>query len=60
MSQPDPDQELKEKIFSLFHLYSGDHGYRRIRDDLKKEGIHVNHKKVYRIMKELGLKSKSK
>lgn len=56
MSQPDPDQELKEKITSLYHFHDRCYGYRRIRNDLRNEGIYVNHKKVYRIMKALGLK----
>ncbi|TKH52639.1 IS3 family transposase, partial [Bacillus cereus] len=33
------------------------YGYRRIRDELMNEGHKINHKKVQRIMKELGLKS---
>ena len=34
----------------------GRYGYRRIRDELMNRGHKVNHKKVQRIMKELGLK----
>ena len=34
----------------------GRYGYRRIRDELTNHGQKVNHKKVQRIMKELGLK----
>lgn len=56
INQPDPDMELKEKIVFLYHYHDRNYGYRRIRDDLRNQGIYVNHKKVYRIMKELGLK----
>lgn len=56
MKQPDPDHELKEKIVDKYYYHDCGYGYRRIRDELRNEGIYVNHKKVYRIMKTLGLK----
>ncbi|MER2173016.1 MAG: IS3 family transposase, partial [Psychrobacillus psychrodurans] len=36
--------------------HEGRYGYRRIRDELANRGQKVNHKKVQRIMKVLGLK----
>ena len=54
--RPDPDAELKELIKSVFDEHEGRFGYRRIRDELRNRGHKVNHKKVQRIMKELGLK----
>jgi transposase len=54
-SRPDPDAELKVLIKSVF-FHEGVFGYRRIRDELRNRGHKVNHKKVQRIMKELGLK----
>ena len=49
MNRPGPDAELKAEIQAIY-------GYRRIRDGLANRGRKVNHKKVQRIMKELGLK----
>lgn len=57
MNKPDPDKDLKNKIKAIYHEHKGRYGYRRIKDELADQGIHVNHKKVYRIMRELGLKS---
>ncbi|SEB21308.1 Transposase InsO and inactivated derivatives, partial [Thalassobacillus cyri] len=54
--QPDPDSELKKRITDIYHKHKGRLGYRRIQEELDNRGIHVNHKKVYRIMRELGLK----
>lgn len=55
--KPDPDEELKLLIQSIYEEHQGRYGYRRIRDELVNRGHRVNHKKVQRIMKELGLKS---
>ncbi len=54
--RPDPDTELKKLIQSIFDDHEGRYGYRRIRDELINRGHKINHKKVQRIMKELGLK----
>lgn len=56
MNQPDPDTDLKEEIKAIYEEHEGRYGYRRIRDELTNRGLKVNHKKVQRIMKELGLK----
>ncbi|MFJ7922602.1 IS3 family transposase [Lysinibacillus fusiformis] len=56
MSRPDPDAELKAEIQAIYNEHEGRYGYRRIRDELAKRGKKVNHKKVQRIMKALGLK----
>lgn len=56
MNQPDPDSDLKAEIKDIFEEHEGRYGYRRIRDELANRGQKVNHKKVQRIMKELGLK----
>lgn len=55
--KPDIDAELKLLIQSIYDEHKGRYGYRRIRDELLNQGYQVNHKKVQRIMKELGLKS---
>ena len=54
--RPDPDAELKTLIQAIYDEHEGRYGYRRIRDELRNRGHKVNHKKVHRIMKELGLK----
>ncbi len=56
MNRPDPDAELKDEIQAIYGEHEGRYGYRRIRDGLANRGRKVNHKKVQRIMKELGLK----
>ncbi|QTB20588.1 IS3 family transposase [Lysinibacillus sphaericus] len=56
MSRPDPDAELKAEIQAIYNEHEGRYGYRRIRDELENRGKKVNHKKVQRIMKALGLK----
>lgn len=43
-------------ILALFEKHEGRYGYRRIHVELKSQGYVINHKKVQRIMKELGLK----
>lgn len=52
----DPDTELKELITHLFKKFHERYGYKRITGELKKLGYCINHKKVYRLMRELGLK----
>jgi len=56
MDRPDPDAELKAEIQAIYNEHEGRYGYRRIRDELANRGKKVNHKKVQRIMKALGLK----
>ncbi|MCM3290737.1 IS3 family transposase [Paenibacillus sp. MER 180] len=45
------EQLIEERIMAIYrlHVYFG---YLRITVALKREGIHVNHKRVYRIMKK--------
>ena len=56
MNRPDPDSKLKVEIQAIYSEHEGRYGYRRIRDELTNRGQKVNHKKVQRIMKALGLK----
>jgi len=56
INRPDPDANLKDTIKAIYDEHEGRYGYRRIRDELANRGQKVNHKKVQRIMKELGLK----
>ncbi|OXM83248.1 IS3 family transposase [Paenibacillus rigui] len=55
--RPDKDAALKARITAIYHEHKGRYGYRRITDVLHNEDERVNHKKVQRIMQELGLKS---
>lgn len=57
LDRPDKDAELKILIKEIYDEHKGRYGYRRIKDELVNRGYKVNHKKVQRIMKELGLKS---
>jgi transposase InsO family protein len=57
LGRPDKDADLKPRITAIYHEHKGRYGYRRITDQLHNEGQQVNHKKVQRIMRELGLKS---
>ncbi len=53
------DQLLRQRVIGLAKKY-GRYGYRRIWALLRIEGFKVNHKKVYRIWREEGLKVPSK
>lgn len=53
---PDRDVHLKKMIETIYKEHHARYGYRRIRDELVNQGQIVNHKKVQRIMKALGLK----
>ncbi|MGN7388948.1 IS3 family transposase, partial [Sporosarcina sp. SAFN-015] len=47
---------MEVTIQSIFDEHNENYGYRRIQLELKNRGIVVNHKKVQRIMRKLGLK----
>ncbi|UJF32721.1 IS3 family transposase [Paenibacillus hexagrammi] len=54
----DPDGELKLKILAIYEQRKKILGYRRIQDELyRQHNLIVNHKKVLRLMQELGIKS---
>jgi transposase InsO family protein len=50
------DSLLKEHILAI-HRIRPHYGYFRMCTALRKEGFHVNHKKVRRLMRELGIQS---
>ena len=50
-----PDAFIEEKIKTIFNSHKGRVGYRRIDIQLREDNIIVNHKKIKRIMKKLGL-----
>ena len=51
----DKDKEIKGEIQEIYYEHKGNHGYRRITLELRNRGFVVNHKKVQRLMKILGL-----
>lgn len=51
MKQANPNQPLEELISAIF---KENDGYRPITLELPNQGIQINHKKVYRLMKKLG------
>ncbi|WP_226683357.1 IS3 family transposase [Sutcliffiella horikoshii] len=53
--QPDPDRKWKRRLAFIYRKHQGRFGYRRITDVLQEKGNIINKKKVYRIMRELGL-----
>lgn len=53
----DKDASIKRQIRQIFHQHKGCYGYPRITAMLNKKGIKINHKKVYRLMKAMGLKA---
>ena len=55
MKQENPNQEIEELILTIFNENHENYGYRRITLELHNRGLRVNHKKVYRLMKKLGL-----
>lgn len=58
LTQVDKNKELKEAIQNIYSENKGRYGYRRIHLELKNRGYKVNHKKVQRLMTELGLKAR--
>jgi len=52
------DADLIEKIINLYQESNGIFGYRRMQLNLKRRyGLHCNKKRVYRVMRVIGLKS---
>lgn len=52
------NDEIMNKIIEIFYEHSKLYGYRRIMLELKRQGYKVNHKKVQRLMKIMGLYAK--
>ena len=52
------DRELKEQIQEIFDRNRGRYGVRRVHKALANSGTTVNHKKIQRLMHEMGLKGK--
>ena len=54
-NKEDKYAQAKVEITAIYHENKGRYGYRRITDELHNRKIHLNHKTVQRLMKELGL-----
>ena len=57
MQKPDKYNRVKRLISKTFQEHQKRYGYRRITVSLRKEGLKINHKTVYRLMSEMGLVS---
>ena len=55
MSKEDKNIEIKAKIKEIFKEHKGRYGYRRITLEMRNQGYEINHKKVKRLMKVMGL-----
>lgn len=55
LKKNDKDEEIMKEISSIYVDNKGRYGYRRITLVLKRKGIVINHKRVKRLMKILGL-----
>ena len=50
----------KQAIKEVFEENAQRYGYRRITDELHAKGMVINHKKVFRLMKMLGIRGKKR
>ncbi|WP_370658797.1 IS3 family transposase [Corynebacterium sp. ACRPJ] len=58
LSEPDKHAALKDAILESFERNKHRYGYRRVLLDLRNQGWVVNHKLVYKLMSEMGLRAK--
>jgi putative transposase len=58
LERSDKCASLKTRIQSIYAHHQGRYGYRRITAAIRREGMLVNHKKIQRLMVELGLRSR--
>lgn len=58
--RPDKHAQLKEAINKVFTNAQRRYGYRRVLAELRKQGWQVNHKLVFKLMNQMGLKSKAR
>ena len=56
--KPDKDHEIKSKIEEIFYDNNKRYGCPRITLELQNRGYKINHKRVQRLMKVMGLKAK--
>lgn len=57
--ETDRDKSVKDSILAVYRKYDGKYGYRQTQLFLLQDyGVWVNHKKVLRLMQEMGLRSR--
>lgn len=57
--QPKEDRyrKVRQRVAAIFEKNKGRYGYRRVYLQIRNEGIHVNHKKVQKLMCQMNLKA---
>ena len=58
LDKSDKNHDIKDEIQAIFTEHKGNYGYRRMTLELRHRGYIVNHKKVQRLMKILGLSAR--
>ena len=58
LDKGDKNHDIKAEIQSIYTEHKGNYGYRRMTLELRNRGYIVNHKKVQRLMKILGLSAR--
>ena len=58
LNEEDKNHDIKNEIKIIYTEHKGNYGYRRITLELRNRGFIVNHKKVQRLMKMLGLSAR--
>ena len=57
-ASPNKDVALEIKATEIFDLHKKTLGYRRLTNELRKEGFDVGHYKIWRLMPRLGLQAR--
>lgn len=60
LNRPDKHADLKAAIQAIFTAHQQRYGYRRVLAVLRKQGWRVNHKLVFTLMDQMGLKTKAR
>ena len=60
LREPDKNEDIKQSISRIYDTHKGRYGYIRVTAQLRSDGIIINHKKVQKLMVELGLRGKRK
>ena len=58
LDKSDKNHDIKDEIQAIFTEHKGNYGYRRMTLELRNRGYIVNHKKVQRLMRFLGLSAR--
>jgi len=58
-ARSEKEDQLRNRILKLYEKFKGIYGYRRLKVAYKQQYSEtINHKKIYRLMREMGLKSR--